>query len=127
MSIFQSLARILRSGAPAPALRVDDAGVRRRFPDGREESVSWSDLQSVEIRTTSEGPFAEDVFFFLVERDGRSCEVPQGEAMETDLVMRLQELPGFDSEAVIAAMGSTDDARFHCWRRADGAAAASRG
>lgn len=33
-------------------------------------------------------------------------------------------LPGFSHEAVIEAMGCTDDAVFPCWRR-DGAPAAS--
>jgi hypothetical protein len=31
----------------------------------------------------------------------------------------LQELPGFDNEQVIAAMCSTKNARFLCWRRSE--------
>jgi len=29
----------------------------------------------------------------------------------------LQQLPGFDNAAVIAAMQSTDNQRFLCWER----------
>jgi hypothetical protein len=35
-----------------------------------------------------------------------------------ELLVRLQQLPGFDNGVVIKAMGSTGDARFVCWKRA---------
>lgn len=31
-------------------------------PDGTTESVAWADLRGVEIVTTADGPWAEDVF-----------------------------------------------------------------
>ena len=34
-----------------------------------------------------------------------------------ELLSRLQQLPGFDNEAVIKAMGSTNNAKFLCWKR----------
>ena len=93
---------------------IDEDGVRRFKGDRVVEAVSWSDLASVAIRTTSGGPFGEDVYWLLVGRDGRGVAVPQGTAPE-GLLDRLQALPDFDSSAVIEAMGSTSYRLFHCW------------
>ena len=96
----------------------DDQGVTRTFVDGRTESVRWDDLQMVLIVTTDEGPWSDDVFWMLVSADGKSgCAVPQGVEGSSELLERLQQLPGFDNEAVIQAMGSTENANFVCWRR----------
>src|SRR5262249_42904855 len=85
--------------------------------DGGVEQVAWNDLQGVAIMTTSEGPFAEDVYFVLAGRDGTGCVVPQGAPESTALLHRLQALPGFDNEAVIQAMSCAHDATFVCWRK----------
>jgi hypothetical protein len=93
---------------------MDEDGVRRFKGDQVAEAVNWTDLKSVAIRTTSAGPFGEDVYWLLVGTDGRGVAVPQGAAPEGFLA-RLQALPGFDSSAVIEAMGSTSYRLFHCW------------
>jgi hypothetical protein len=69
------------------------------------------------VLATSDGPFAEDVFFVLSGQDGTGCVIPQGAPESTQLLERLQRLPGFDNEALIRAMSSTQDATFPCWRR----------
>jgi hypothetical protein len=100
-----------------PTTRIDEHGVRRELDYGKVEAVSWDDLQEVGVLTTSDGPFAEDVFFVLIGRDGTWCVIPQGAPESTPLLERLQRLPGFDNEALIEAMTSTRDAKFVCWRR----------
>ncbi len=104
---------------PGPAdcvVTFDDDFVRCRRPGGSEESVRWSHLECVIVQTTEAGPAAEDVFLILAERD-RGCVVPQT-AMGTEVLLaRLQELPGFDNQAYIDAMGTTSEAKFECWRR----------
>ncbi len=102
-------------------IHIDDRGVRRELPDGKVEQVAWDDVQEVAVLTTGDGPFAEDVFFVLAGRGGTGCIVPQGAPESTQLLERLQRLPGFDNEAVIRAMSSTEDAIFVCWRRSPGA------
>ena len=94
----------------------DDTGVRRVTPDGRVEEVLWNDLVEVRIVTTSEGPFAEDVFWLLIGADGNNGVAVPGSAATGDLLDRLQALPGFDHEQMIVAMGSTDEAQFICWQ-----------
>jgi len=97
----------------------DDEKVVRTLPNGKVESVRWCDLQRVEIWTTSAGPAVDDVFFMLHGKDRSGCAIPQSALGADVLLRRLQELPGFDNEAVIRAMGSTSDAEFVCWKRAD--------
>jgi hypothetical protein len=112
-------ARATGAAPDIAAVVVDQVGVRRRLPDGREEAVRWDDLVEVAIRTTPDGPWLEDVFFLLTSRDGGGCAVPHGEAVDRDLLRWLQALRGFDNEKVVEAMGCAEDAVFVCWRRPD--------
>lgn len=98
-----------------PTFEMDERGVRRPLGDGRCEAVTWDDLQKVEIITTSDGPLAEDFFYLLHGSDGTGCAIPEEGAQA--LLERLQQLPGFDNEAVILACQSTEEARFVCWVR----------
>lgn len=83
---------------------------------GSTASIHWDDVQRVVIRTTDRGPFDDDVFLVL-ETPGRSYVIPQAAAGAGDLLGRLQQLPGFDNEAVIESMGCTDNRDFPCWER----------
>ena len=113
-----------RTGAPSGldpesrfVVRVTDTDVACERPDGKTERVTWSDLQRVEVLTTSDGPMAPDVFWLLHGTDG-GCAVPQGATGDSELLERLQRLPGFDNATFIEAMGSTSERRFLCWQRA---------
>jgi hypothetical protein len=97
---------------------IDDRGVRRDLGRGRIEEVEWQNLSEVQIVTTDEGPFEDDAFFLLVGNDGKGCCVPQGAEGSGPLLERLQALPGFDNDQVIAAMGCSENARFVCWKKA---------
>lgn len=107
--------RVLLRCAPRTVV-FDDEQVIRTMANGKTESVRWDELQSVAIVTTGDGPWAEDVFWVLKGKTG-GCAVPQGVQGSTELLKRLQELPGFRNEALIEAMGSTSNARFICWER----------
>jgi hypothetical protein len=92
--------------------------VTRTLPDGRTETVRWRDLREVRILTTDEGPYVDDVVWLLLGGEGGGCAVPSETEGTDELLPRLQQLPGFDNEAVIQAMGSTAGAEFVCWKRA---------
>lgn len=97
---------------------LSEEGITCTRPGGLTERVRWDDLMRIEIFTTSEGPWATDVFWVLSGSES-GCVVPMGATGEREMLRRLQELSGFDNEAVIQAMGSVDDARFLCWARRD--------
>lgn len=77
-------------------------------------SVRWVALVEVTLMTTSRGPFEEDVFFVLAYDDGSNTTIPLGEAEE--LLPRLQELPAFDNESFIRAMGVSNESICSLWR-----------
>ncbi len=97
---------------------VDDWGVRRRSADDAVEEVAWNNLVEVDIVTTDQGPYLEDVFFVLHGSDGKGCVVPQELAVPAKLLERLQALPDFDNGKVIEAMACAENARFVCWKKA---------
>ncbi len=110
----------LQAWGQAPKAReqvtFDDEGVTRTRRDGLIEHVGWDELLSVDIATTNEGPWFDDVFWLLSAGD-HGCVVPSEAEGMGELLTRLQELPGFDDEAVIRAMGCTDNELFPVWSR----------
>jgi hypothetical protein len=116
MSVFSCFRRP-KLKTPDRVTFTSDAVTRVR-PDGVEETIRWDDLHEVGILTTDEGPWQEDVFFLLIGPDGKSgCGVPQSSDGSKQLLERWQQLPGFDNETVIKAMGSTSNGKFVCWKR----------
>jgi len=88
-------------------------------PFGREPEdltgVRWDAVTEISLRTTGRGPFEEDVFFVFAYADGPSTAIGLG---DTDyLLPRLQQLPGFDNEAFVRAMGISEEGSSVLWRR----------
>jgi hypothetical protein len=99
----------------APAVKLSAQAITYHRHDGTTCAVRWDTLRAVLIETSDDGPFAEDLWWILIDADGH-CTIPQ-EAGTEALLARLQKLPGFDNEAVIAAMSSVENQRFLCWQR----------
>lgn len=112
------LRRRLESRWPAYCFNVsfDDQGITLSDARADTESLAWGDLIRVTIVTTGKGPDENDVCY-LLETESGSLRIPQGAAGEDQLLARLQKLPGWDDEAVIEAMSSTEDATFPCWSK----------
>jgi len=101
--------------ANSAAVELSAEAITYHRPDGTTCAVRWETLRAVLIETSDEGPFAEDLWWILIDAGGH-CSIPQETGTDA-LLARLQELPGFDNEAVIAAMGSVENQRFLCWQR----------
>ena len=98
------------------SIQIDDWGVRRL--DASNEAIAWADLVKVEIVTTDEGPWSEDLFFLLEGADGKGVAVSDALANASGLIAALQQrLPGIDNDAVIASASCTENARFLVWRK----------
>ena len=96
-------------------IEVNDTGVFRNLGD-TQESLTWTSLRSVTILTTDEGPFVEDVWW-LLEGESGGVAVPGGAPEVTAIMQHLEQMPGYNPDAVIAAMGSIENARFTVWER----------
>jgi hypothetical protein len=97
-------------------LAIDDRGVTVEAAVGA-AFIAWVDLVAVEIHTTAAGPAEDDFFWELRGGDGSTLTIGPQIAGVAGLVERLQRLPEFDNEAVVAASASTAEARFTCWAR----------
>jgi len=108
----------LADGPGQPAqVRFDTELVVFTTPDGISRHINWSELQQVAIKTTDQGPALPDFFFVLESAQGAILEIPSETPGADELLVRLQQLPGFDNAAVIKASGSAENAVFLCWRK----------
>lgn len=98
-------------------LTVDDQGVTCCLPDGTDNLCVWDRLQEIRIVTTAGGPYALDVWYFLLETDGKSSRFPIGAVNEKAFQDYIFALPGFDFTQYISAMGSAEENVFVCWRK----------
>ena len=95
---------------------VSETDVICSRPGSTNESVKWNDLQRVEILTTADGPFAPDMFWVLYgSTDG--CVIPWGATGESELINRLQALPGFRNDVIVNAVSLTTNNQLPCWER----------
>ena len=98
------------------AVTCDDQTINFRWARGSTASSTWDEIRRVLIRTTDRGPFDDDVFF-VIETADKNFVIPQTAPGASQLLERLQQLPGFDNEAVIDSMGCTDNMEFLCWEQ----------
>ena len=76
--------------------------------------IPWHDVTAVGIRTTADGPYADDLYWQFVLRD-RVLELP-GELVGDDMFIALRaHLPGIDWRKITRATGSTDERIFSVW------------
>ncbi len=69
------------------------------------------------------GHFSEDAVIYLPNAPAVRGRAVSGACGAQDLLGRLQQLPEFDNEAVIAPSASTERRMFECWQRHAGGAA----
>jgi hypothetical protein len=100
----------------ARRVEVGEAGVTVVGAAGV-DSVTWVEVTAVILLTTNTGPFEDDMHWRLHRSNGTVLTVGSETAGIDLLLERLQRLPGFDNEAVVAASASTENAVFPCWSR----------
>ena len=96
------------------SVRVGSEELSLDYKNGDTENYFFKDLKRVSIITTDEGPMLDDVFWLMLFEEV-IIMIPQGIPGENGLLERLQELPGFNNEAVIKAMQSTENNAFEVW------------
>jgi hypothetical protein len=102
---------------PVEEIQVDSTGVSRAI-GSLAERIRWDDVDEIRVITTDSGPFAEDVFFLLVDVDKKGCLVPHYAAVRHKLLEQLQSrFEGLDDAAIVKAMASTSNADFLVWKK----------
>ncbi len=81
-------------------------------------AISIDGLARVVILTTDEGPFVDDVFWVFEDGEGAILHIPASAEGAETLFDAISVLPGVDYEAVLKAMGSTENAQYLVWDNA---------
>ncbi len=79
-------------------------------------SIAWEELDAVGLRTTSAGPFVEDVFWLLLWHGG-CLELPGSVVQGEVFAALIDHLPGFDAIKIVQAMASVDQRTWRIWRK----------
>ena len=118
--MFQWLRRYLGKDPkplqPESAIQVTDHGefLSARYPSGETQTMSWSELTTIEIQTNDSGPWGAD-FWWVLSGPRDKVFYPQGASGERELMEKLLALPEFDTEEFTRACGCTSNATFLCW------------
>jgi len=87
-------------------------------PEGSLKVLERAALSRIVIETNDSGPFADDAWWLLLREDGTvALRFPQSADGEHDVVEDFLSLPGFNYEAMVTAMGSTEQGFFPVWRK----------
>lgn len=99
-----------------PSFWYDELNGYYGWPD-EIENWEWKDVSAVEIITTDEGPWQEDVYWVISFKDERECTViPQLADGDNAMMKAIPKVLGEpDWMAATEAMGSCFNNRFLIW------------
>jgi hypothetical protein len=80
---------------------------------GAGDRLPWRDVLEVRVETNDAGPYDEDFFLVVIARGRPPLRIPS--TLVHRVLDRIQQLPGFDNDALIKAASSTEKATFMCW------------
>jgi hypothetical protein len=80
------------------------------------EYVKWSDIQSIILVNTAEGPWMPDVWLTLIGSHSK-CTIPQGAKGYDEVYDIVSKYENFNFENVINSMTCTDNMEFLLWGR----------
>jgi hypothetical protein len=86
-------------------------------PHGEKLSYRFDDILKITVRTTAGGPFTDDIFYEILTTAGAVVLPSEAQGVRSLVDEHFLKLPGFDYEAFIKAMGSTDDQAFVCFEK----------
>lgn len=82
-------------------------------------SFALRNVTKIEIETTGNGPFDEDLYWIFSLRSSLSVRMPGGVAQGLGVVGVLEGFEGVDFENVILAASTTEPALFLIWEKND--------
>ncbi len=82
------------------------------------DEIALDQIIEIAVVTTNEGPFVNDVFVVLKGAQNE-IKIPQEAENFEALFDVFKKFEGFNYEAFIEAMSSTENDKFVCWKRAN--------
>lgn len=102
------------------SVQFTDSGMHITQGNGRERNIAYCDVEQIDIITTDQGPWQEDVWWcFYLTGEEKPVYLPQGIKGKDQILLVLEKhFAGIDFQTFIIAMGSAENAVFNLWRRA---------
>ncbi|SIO17752.1 hypothetical protein [Vannielia litorea] len=108
-------ARIRPRSGGRGLIELDEGALRYMTGEGG-MVVSLPEVVRIEIETTGEGPFVDDLFWLWVTPEG-TARIPASAAGSEKMVDALAGFPGARYEQVIVASASTEPRLFIVWQK----------
>ncbi len=87
-------------------------------PEGSLKVLARDALSRIVIETNDSGPFADDTWWLLLRDDASvALRFPQSADGHHAVVESFLDLPGFNYEAMVMAIGSAEQGFFPVWRK----------
>ena len=96
-------------------IEITNDFIKVTHPQENGKTVLWDNITEIHIQTTDEGPYRPDVWLVLIGID-TYCRIPQGNNSYDVIYERVSKWDGFDFEAYIESMSSTENAIFLIWK-----------
>jgi hypothetical protein len=104
-----------RSGGPG-MIELDEGQLTYLHPDNG-AIVALPAVVRIEIETTGDGPFSDDLFWRFFQTGGYAARIPASAVGAERLFDALASFPGADYQKVIEASGSTEEHVFVIWQK----------
>ena len=104
-----------RSGGPG-MIELDEGQLTYLHPENG-LIVALPAVTRIEIETTGDGPFADDLYWRFFATGGQAARIPASAVGADRLFDALASFPGADYQMVIEASGSTSPHVFVIWQK----------
>ena len=101
-----------------PVFEFDENSGTIGFPDEEKRNIPWNKVCKIEIVTTDQGPWEEDVWWlFFLEGIEEPIDIPQGAKGNEKIFDALENhFENVNMKEIQKAMGSTSNAKFDVWQ-----------
>ncbi|MCX2779118.1 hypothetical protein [Microbulbifer thermotolerans] len=102
-----------------PVFELTENGATFGFPKASKEEIIWSNVSKIEIVTSDEGPWSEDLWWVIFQEDCEEPTLMPGGTENINAIFNVLEtqFSGASMENIIKAMGSTSNAKFAVWEK----------
>ena len=93
---------------------VTEEIIKVEYPNKPSESILWSEINTIILINTNEGPFQSDIWLIL-KGINNSCTIPHDSDGFEQIYDIVSKYDGFNLNNFIKSMSCTDNAEFLLW------------
>ena len=108
-----------RAFTPEPVITVNEKEIICEYPrQNKTNRINWEEIDLINVVTTDEGPFTNDVFILLINsKTNLGVALPNDRSETQEVVEKILKFPNFDFEKWITSMSSVENCIFEVWKK----------